>query len=91
MRRFIKIPYVGLVNILQQRIVMPEFLQQDCTAGKIAPALLELLTDPAARQRQIDGCAAVATQLGADDPVPPAHRAARAVLAVAAKRLPPAA
>jgi lipid-A-disaccharide synthase len=87
MRRFIKIPYVGLVNILQQRVVMPEFLQQDCTAEKIAPALLELLTDPSARQRQIDGCAAVATQLGADDPVPPAHRAARAVLAVAAKRL----
>lgn len=91
MRRFIKIPYVGLVNILQQRIVMPEFLQQDCTADKIASALLQLLTDPAARQRQIDGCAAVAAQLGADDPVPPAHRAARAVLAVTAKRLPPAA
>lgn len=90
MRRFIKIPYVGLVNILQQRVVMPEFLQQDCTADKIAPALLQLLTDPAARQRQIDGCAAVAAQLGADDPVLPAHRAARAVLAVAAKRLSPA-
>lgn len=91
MRRFIRIPYVGLVNILQQRVVMPEFLQQDCTAEKIAPALLQLLTDPAARQRQIEGCAAVAAQLGADDPVSPAHRAARAVLAVAAKRLPPAA
>ncbi|PJI38030.1 lipid-A-disaccharide synthase [Ferrovibrio sp.] len=90
MRRLIKIPYVGLVNILQRRVVMPEFLQQDCTADKIAPALLQLLTDPAARQRQIDGCAAVAAQLGADDPVSPAHRAARAVLA-AAKRLPPAA
>lgn len=89
MRRFVKIPYVGLVNILQQREVMPEFLQEDCTADKIAPALLQLLTDPAARQRQVDGCAAVAAQLGADDPVPPAHRAARAVLAVAAKRLPP--
>lgn len=88
MRRFIKIPYVGLVNILQKRVVMPEFLQEDCTADRIAPALLQLLTDPVARQRQIDGCAAVAAQLGADDPVSPAHRAARAVLAVAAKRLP---
>ncbi|WP_341896876.1 lipid-A-disaccharide synthase [Ferrovibrio terrae] len=88
MRRFITIPYVGLVNILQQREIMPEFLQENCTAEKIAPALLALLTDPAARQRQIDGCAAVAAQLGAEDPVPPAHRAARAVLAVAARRLP---
>lgn len=89
MRRLIKVPYVGLVNILQQRVVMPEFLQENCAADRIAPALLELLTDPAARQRQVDGCAAVAAQLGVNDPVPPAHRAARAVLAVAAKRLPP--
>lgn len=89
MRRLIRIPYVGLVNILQQREVMPEFLQQNCTADRIAPALLQLLNDPVARQRQIEGCAAVAAQLGANDPVPPAHRAARAVLAVAAKRLSP--
>lgn len=88
MRRLIRTPYVGLVNILQQREIMPEFLQENCTAEKIAPALLSLLTDPAARQRQIDGCAAVAEQLGANDPISPAHRAARAVLAAAAKRLP---
>lgn len=88
MRRLIRTPYVGLVNILQQREIMPEFLQENCTAGKIAAALLALLTDPAVRQRQIDGCAAVADQLGANDPVAPAHRAARAVLAVAVKRLP---
>lgn len=87
MRRFIKIPYVGLVNILQQRKVMPEFLQENCRADRIAPALLQLLTDPAAHRLQIEGCAAVAAQLGADDPVPPAHRAARAVLAVTARRL----
>jgi lipid-A-disaccharide synthase len=88
MRRLIKTPYVGLVNILQQREIMPEFLQEDCRADKIAAALLPLLIDPAVRQQQIDGCAAVASQLGAGDPVSPAPRAARAVLAVAAKRLP---
>lgn len=88
MRRLIRTPYVGLVNILQQREIMPEFLQENCTADRIAAALLPLLTDPAARQSQIDGCAAVAEQLGANDPVSPAHRAARAVLAAAAKRLP---
>lgn len=88
MRRLIRTPYVGLVNILQQREIMPEFLQENCRADKIAAALLPLLTDPAARQRQIEGCAAVANQLGAGDPVAPGHRAARAVLAAAAKRLP---
>lgn len=88
MRRFISIPYVGLVNILQQREIMPEFLQENCRPDRIAGALHQLLTDPEVRQRQIDGCAAVAAQLGAGDAVSPAHRAARAVLAVATRQLP---
>lgn len=84
-RRLIRIPYAGLVNILQKKLVMPEFLQQDCRADLIAPALKALLTDPVARQRQIEACAAVASQLGADEALPPSHRAARAVLAVASQ------
>lgn len=84
-RRLIRIPYAGLVNILQKKLVMPEFLQQDCRADLIAPALKALLTDPAARQRQIEACAAVANQLGADEAFSPSHRAARTVLAVAAQ------
>lgn len=86
-RRLIRIPYAGLVNILQKKLVMPEFLQQDCRAELIAPALKALLSDPATRQRQIESCAAVASQLGADEALSPSHRAARAVLAVASRRL----
>lgn len=88
-RRLIRTPYVGLVNILEQREVMPEFLQQSCRADLIAPALARLLSDAGVRQAQIDGCAAVAAKLGADDPVAPSRRAALAVLAAAARRLPP--
>lgn len=88
-RRLIRIPYAGLVNILQKKLVMPEFLQQDCRDELIAPALKALLSDHATRQRQIESCAAVASQLGADEVLSPSHRAARAVLAVAARRLPP--
>lgn len=89
-RRLISTPYAGLVNILQQREVMPEFLQEDCRADLIAPALQRLLTDPVARQAQIDGCAAIAAQLGAGDVLSPSTRAARAILAVAAKSRRPA-
>ncbi|MFN4277645.1 MAG: lipid-A-disaccharide synthase [Ferrovibrio sp.] len=88
-RRLIRIPYAGLINILQKKLVMPEFLQQDCRAELIAPALKALLSDPVTRQRQIEACAAVASQLGADEALSPSHRAARAVLAVAARRLLP--
>jgi len=86
-RRLIRTPYAGLVNILTGREVMPEFLQENCRADVIAPALLRLLTDPAARQAQIEVCAAITEQLGGSGEPSPATRAARAVLAAVAPRL----
>lgn len=87
-RRLIRTPYAGLVNILQRREIMPEFVQERCRADFILPAMHQLLTDPLARQTQKDGCAAVAAQLGGDEEEPPSMRAAKVVLALAAKRLP---
>lgn len=84
-RRLIRTPYAGLVNILQQREIMPEFLQENCRADLIAPVLQRLLTEPAIRQEQIDGCTAIAAQLGATEAWSPSVRAARAILAVAAQ------
>ena len=89
-RRLITTEYAGLVNILQQREIMPEFLQENCNADAIAPALLRLLTDPAARQAQIDGCAAIAAQLGANEEATPSVRAARTILSVAGRHHPAA-
>ena len=51
-RRMIKIPHVGLVNILMNTQVMPEYLQEDCRADKLAPALASLLNDPDAAEAQ---------------------------------------
>lgn len=89
-RRLITTPYAGLINILQQREIMPEFLQENCNADAIAPALHRLLTDPTVRQAQIDGCTAIAAQLGADAEVTPSQRAARTILAVAGRHYPAA-
>ncbi len=38
-------PYVGLPNILAEKFVVPELLQDDATAEKIAQAALELVND----------------------------------------------
>lgn len=38
-------PYVGLPNILAEKFVVPELLQEDATAEKIAQAALELVND----------------------------------------------
>jgi lipid-A-disaccharide synthase len=51
-RRMIRTPHAGLVNILLREPVMPEFIQDDCTADRLAPALTALLGDETARAAQ---------------------------------------
>ncbi len=52
-RRLIKVKFASLVNLLAGREVVPELIQQDCTAEKLAGVLGALLSDPdsAAAQR----------------------------------------
>ncbi|HYC04846.1 MAG TPA: lipid-A-disaccharide synthase [Azospirillaceae bacterium] len=84
-RRLITVRYVNLVNIMLDRPLVPELLQEDCTPPKLAEAFGRLLDDPAARTAQIDGVAEVARWLGQGDD-PPSHRAARVVLDLVAQR-----
>src|SRR3546814_7609678 len=73
-RRLLRTPYAGLVQIMSGRDVMPELLQENCRAERIAPALLPLLTDAAARRAQTDVCAAITLQLGGgEDQIGRAH------------------
>lgn len=44
LRRLVKIPYACLVNILMNEEVVPERLQEDCTAEKLEKAVSELLS-----------------------------------------------
>ena len=78
-RRLIKVKYVTLANIMQNRVVMPELLQHDCTPEKLAAATHELLRDPVARDRQRADLAAVADWLGRNQFVP-SERAAQVIL-----------
>jgi lipid-A-disaccharide synthase len=39
-------PYVGLPNILAEKFVVPELLQDDSTPEKLADAALKLIGDP---------------------------------------------
>lgn len=84
-RRFITVKYVSLVNLMLDRMLVPELLQEDCRPDKLAAAVSRLLDDPAARREQIDGVAEVASWLGAGEQAPPSERAAHAVLDVVAK------
>ena len=46
MREMIRIPFIGLVNIVKGRKVVEEFIQYDCEPWKIADHVLSLLRDP---------------------------------------------
>ena len=63
--RVLQVPHVGLVNLIAEREVAPEFLQDAATPGALADAVLPLL-DPAsaAARRQREGLALVRERLG---------------------------
>jgi lipid-A-disaccharide synthase len=84
LRKLLRVPYAGLVNILEGREVMPEFLQERCKPDPLAQALDLLIHDDAARAAQLDACRRVGAQLGMGGNPSPSERAAEAVLRVAA-------
>lgn len=86
-RRLIRVKYVNLVNLMLDRMLVPELLQQDCRPDRLAAELARLLDDPQARREQIEGVAEVARWLGQGDR-PPSERAARAVLDIIAEHHP---
>ncbi|CBS86410.1 lipid-A-disaccharide synthase [Azospirillum lipoferum] len=83
-RRLIRVKYVNLVNLMLNRMLVPELLQQDCRPDRLADELGHLLDEPAARQAQIDGVVEVARWLGQGD-TPPSERAARTILDIVAE------
>jgi lipid-A-disaccharide synthase len=47
-RRLIKVRFAAIVNLLADRMVVPELIQQDSTPPRLAAEIAKLLGDPAA-------------------------------------------
>jgi len=63
--RLLRVPHVGLVNLIAGREVAPEFLQAAATPQSLAVAVLPLLErESAAARRQREGLALVRDRLG---------------------------
>lgn len=78
-RRLIKVRFANLVNIMHDKMVVPELLQENCTPDRLAAACEVLLTDPEACKAQIVELDQVAVWLGAGEDLP-SQRAAEIVL-----------
>jgi lipid-A-disaccharide synthase len=84
MQRMIRSNSVILANLVIGENVVPEFIQQDCTSGKLLPALRDVLADTPLRRRQLEAFAKIDSIMSTGDQ-PPSVRAADNVLATMRK------
>jgi lipid-A-disaccharide synthase len=87
----VKVPHFAMVNLIAGEEVVPELVQQDFTAGKVATKVNEIIADGPARNKMIAGLAGVKARLRgrAHDEPHPVDRAAEAVLLVLGARRKP--
>ncbi len=60
----VKVPHFSIVNILSKRELVPELMQQDFTAEKVAARVEYLLDHPDAQEEMVRGFQALKPRLG---------------------------
>lgn len=84
-KRLIRVKYASIVNILHDREIMPEFIQDQCTPDNLSQALdLALAQAEQADQREALNSAMV--MLGKDEAQTPSERAACTLMSFLKKR-----
>jgi lipid-A-disaccharide synthase len=80
--------WATLINIAEQREIVPEFIQQHCNPRELTAAVALRLDDEPLRQRQIAEQTEALSKLGPRDGPDPSERAADAVIAIVEGREP---
>ncbi|MDD5556607.1 MAG: lipid-A-disaccharide synthase [bacterium] len=81
-RMLVRLPYIGLVNVIAGRMIMPEFIQRRATPAAVAGAALGFLLDGARHERAVEELRQVRRRVGETGA---SARAARVVLAELAR------
>lgn len=63
-RRLVEVPHIALANLVADRRVVPEFVQDAATPTALADALEPLLSDTPARRTMVQGLRSVRARLG---------------------------
>ncbi len=78
-KRLTKTPYVNLINVLCDQLIVPECLQEHCTVENLTDTMKQLVADEQARERQQEAFKLVINTLTPGD-MPLSRKAARVVL-----------
>ncbi len=80
LKRLLQTPFAHLVNIMSNREVVPELIQEECTAERIAVEITDLLMDREKRDAQREEFAVIRKRIGGE--VPPSQAAAEFLLSL---------
>jgi lipid-A-disaccharide synthase len=83
-RQVVRVEYAALPNLILERAVVPELLQDQATPENLARAVIQVMEDQDLRARQIADLGLTLVRLGRGGE-PPAMRAARVVMKVAGR------
>ncbi len=79
-KRMVKIQFANLINLILNQELIPELLQDNCCAKKIASIAENLISNPQFAQRQISESQNVLKILGLNSKVSPSKKAALKIL-----------
>ena len=81
-RRLVDVPFFCIVNLIAGREIVPELVQQDFTAAKVAAEVERVLADGPPRRQMLDGLCEVRAKLRAAGDASASLTAAREVLKI---------
>lgn len=79
-KRAVKTPYAHLANIILDKRIVPEFIQDDADPDDIAEEMLALMIDQRSRKRQVEAFEQLRPRLGFNDEKTPSQKAAAFIL-----------
>ena len=66
-KRLIKVKYIGLCNLLQNKLIAPELIQQECNPASLAKMVIELLDNHDMSQQMIRQLSVLKKSLSAEE------------------------
>lgn len=79
-KMLVKVKYANLINIISGREIIPELLQNNCTAEKLSAKLLEILQDKKIHDMQVKESQEILKQLGSGEKTTASAKAAKIIL-----------